>query len=114
MISIVSAVVLLGSASAAFAGVARRTIDPSCPTTSLATFTETITIIAPSSTSSYTTTITEEVTNYPIVTTPVPVETYLTTVVTGNDGSPTTEVITSTYTTYSVYTNFYDEPRWDC
>ncbi|KAH9947802.1 hypothetical protein B0H21DRAFT_821641 [Amylocystis lapponica] len=112
MITIASAAVLLGAASAVFAGVAVTT-NPSCPVTYLETRTETITVEA-ESTYSYMTTFVQEMTNFPLVTDTIPTDRVYTTTVTASDGSPTTEVTTDSWTLLYTYTNYYDNPPWSC
>ncbi|KZT66094.1 hypothetical protein DAEQUDRAFT_730731 [Daedalea quercina L-15889] len=77
------------------------TTDPACPVVSTETFTQTLSIIAPTTTGPFeTTTFTEVVVSYPVATTTE-------TQVDANGNS---------YTVTYTYTNYYDEPPYpsDC
>lgn len=95
------------------------TIDPSCPVTYTSVITQTLSIIAPTTTGPFeTTTFTAQEVSYPVVTTTI-TDTY-TFSGTVWAGSPTYTVTTTDYTTTytetEVYTNYYGEPPFpsDC
>ncbi|CCL99269.1 uncharacterized protein FIBRA_01284 [Fibroporia radiculosa] len=101
----------IGSALAAPA----TTINSQCPFTYYTTITETLSIIAPTTTGPFeTTTITAQEVSYPLATeTITEIDTFSGTIWVGYPTyTPTTTFFTSTYTETYVYTNYYGEPPW--
>ncbi|PCH34786.1 hypothetical protein WOLCODRAFT_125019 [Wolfiporia cocos MD-104 SS10] len=112
--------VALSSMGGAFAVpvAATATVNPSCPALYTTTFTQTLFIIAPTTTGPFkTTTWTDTLTSYPVyATTEIGTSTFSGTVWENPGEIPTTTFYTTTWTEVYAYTNYYDNPPYpsDC
>ncbi|PCH34788.1 hypothetical protein WOLCODRAFT_19582 [Wolfiporia cocos MD-104 SS10] len=112
--------VALSTMSGAFAVplASTATVNPSCPALYTTTYTQTLSIIAPSTTGPLaTTTVTDTLTSYPVyATTEIGTSTFSGTVWVDPSEVPTTTFYTTTWTEVYGYTNWYNSPSWpsDC